>query len=81
MIKLKRERLHPMSLSICYWLPQLSTCHFIKCCAVFVFFTPQVFWPASTSKIEECQMAGKDPTVRKPSSFQVKPIDSIKYYK
>ncbi|KAG9332027.1 hypothetical protein JZ751_016214 [Albula glossodonta] len=23
-----------------------------------------VFWPASASKIEECQMAGKDPTVR-----------------
>lgn len=40
MIKLKRGRLHPMSLSICYWLPQLSTCHFIKCCAVFVFFYP-----------------------------------------
>uniref|UniRef100_A0A665VN25 Semaphorin-3C n=1 Tax=Echeneis naucrates TaxID=173247 RepID=A0A665VN25_ECHNA len=24
--------------------------------------TLKVFWPASTSKIEECQMAGKDPT-------------------
>ncbi|XP_051911383.1 semaphorin-3C [Hippocampus zosterae] len=24
--------------------------------------TQKVFWPASTSKIEECQMAGKDPT-------------------
>lgn len=24
----------------------------------------QIFWPASTSKVEECQMAGKDPTVR-----------------
>uniref|UniRef100_A0A8P4KA30 Semaphorin-3C n=1 Tax=Dicentrarchus labrax TaxID=13489 RepID=A0A8P4KA30_DICLA len=27
-----------------------------------LFFSHQVFWPASPSKIEECQMAGKDPT-------------------
>lgn len=45
----------------CDWLPVL-------------FISRQVFWPASTSKIEECQMAGKDPTVRtldisKPSSW------------
>lgn len=25
--------------------------------------SPQLFWPASTAKIDECQMAGKDPTV------------------
>lgn len=35
--------------------------------AIFLLFFSlfyQIFWPASTSKVEECQMAGKDPTVR-----------------
>lgn len=31
----------------------------------YFFYNHQVFWPASPSKIEECQMAGKDPTVRR----------------
>lgn len=29
----------------------------------FIFLSEQVFWPASTIKVEECKMAGKDPTV------------------
>lgn len=35
----------------------------------------QVSWPASTSKIEECQMAGKDPTVR--TADPITPLDWI----
>lgn len=31
--------------------------------ATFVFLSEQVFWPASAIKVEECKMAGKDPTV------------------
>lgn len=31
---------------------------------LFNSISSQIFWPASTSKVEECQMAGKDPTVR-----------------
>lgn len=27
------------------------------------FFSSQIFWPASANKVEECKMAGKDPTV------------------
>lgn len=37
---------------------------FVDGCLVNV--SPQLFWPASTAKIDECQMAGKDPTVRPP---------------
>lgn len=31
--------------------------------ATFIFLSEQVFWPASAIKVEECKMAGKDPTV------------------
>lgn len=30
---------------------------------IFISLSEQVFWPASTIKVEECKMAGKDPTV------------------
>ena len=31
--------------------------------ATFVFLSEKVLWPASAIKVEECKMAGKDPTV------------------
>lgn len=50
------------------------------------FFSHQLFWPASVSKIEECQMAGKDPTVRPlifdfMGTLRVQPANDFKCYK
>lgn len=50
----------------CYtrWSKPVSSVQVFFFFYLITLFPHQVFWPASTSKVEECQMAGKDPTVR-----------------